>query len=115
MKKPVKKQVTAADANKRTKPKAAVSPKKAAAVSPKKVAVAKTVAKNVSPVKTAAKAAPKKKKKEEDDEEEMENGDDFLLPGQTKATPDESDPLRIFYESLYKQRPGSKMAEEYCL
>ncbi len=40
---------------------------------------------------------------------------DFDLPGQTKATPEENDPLRIFYESLYNQKPSSKMAEQYCL
>jgi hypothetical protein len=37
------------------------------------------------------------------------------MPGQIKATPEDNDPLRIFYESLYRQKPTSKMAETYCL
>lgn len=109
MKKPVKKQVSVADATKKTVKKVP-SPKKAP--SPKKGPAAKPAAAPAPAVK-AAKA--QKKKKEEEEEEEDGGEDDFLLPGQTKQTPDESDPLRIFYESLYRQRPGSKMAEDYCL
>ena len=37
------------------------------------------------------------------------------MPGQTKATPEENEPLRIFYESLNRQKPTSKMAEQFCL
>jgi hypothetical protein len=39
----------------------------------------------------------KKQEEEESDDEEQ----DFDMPGQTKATPEENDPLRIFYETLY--------------
>jgi len=37
------------------------------------------------------------------------------MPGQKKDTPGELDGGRIFYESLRKQNPKSKMAEEYLL
>jgi len=37
------------------------------------------------------------------------------MPGQKKDTPHELDGGRIFYESLRKQKPESKMAEEYML
>jgi len=35
--------------------------------------------------------------------------------GQTEDTPDELDPIRMFYESAYKENPNSKMAEEWML
>ncbi|KAK3023790.1 hypothetical protein RJ639_043406 [Escallonia herrerae] len=34
----------------------------------------------------------------------------YDLPGQKRDAPDERDPLRIFYETLYKQMPNSDMA-----
>ncbi|KAL0323192.1 UNVERIFIED_CONTAM: hypothetical protein Sangu_1938500 [Sesamum angustifolium] len=34
----------------------------------------------------------------------------FDLPGQKRDRPEERDPLRIFYETLYKQVPASEMA-----
>ncbi|GFQ02805.1 hypothetical protein PHJA_002424400 [Phtheirospermum japonicum] len=34
----------------------------------------------------------------------------FDLPGQKRDPPEERDPLRIFYETLYKQVPASEMA-----
>ncbi|KAI3989461.1 hypothetical protein MKX01_022736 [Papaver californicum] len=34
----------------------------------------------------------------------------YDLPGQKRDPPEERDPLRIFYESLYEQRPDSEMA-----
>ncbi|XP_075517061.1 uncharacterized protein LOC142551618 isoform X3 [Primulina tabacum] len=34
----------------------------------------------------------------------------FDLPGQKRDPPEERDPLRIFYETLYKQVPTSDMA-----
>jgi len=37
------------------------------------------------------------------------------MAGQIRESPDENDPLRIFYESLYNVRPSSTMAEKYCL
>jgi len=39
----------------------------------------------------------------------------YEMPGQKKDTPHELDGGRIFYESLRKQIPTSKMAEEYLL
>ncbi|XP_044472418.1 uncharacterized protein LOC123201037 isoform X2 [Mangifera indica] len=35
----------------------------------------------------------------------------FTLPGQKYDPPEEREPLRIFYESLSKQKPSSEMAE----
>jgi hypothetical protein len=52
---------------------------------------------------------------DEDADEDEGGADDYDMPGQTKATPEENEPLRIFYESLYRQKPTSKMAEQYCL
>jgi len=39
----------------------------------------------------------------------------YDMPGQKKDTPGELDGGRIFYESLRKQKPKSKMAEDYLL
>merc|ERR1719229_1178935 len=39
----------------------------------------------------------------------------YEMPGQKKDTPPELDGARIFYESLLKQNPDSKMAVEYLL
>ena len=35
--------------------------------------------------------------------------------GQKHETPDENDGSRIFYASLLRQKPTSKMALQYCL
>lgn len=37
------------------------------------------------------------------------------LPGQKHDTPEENDGTRIFYESLLKQKPDSKMAMKWCV
>ena len=37
------------------------------------------------------------------------------MPGQRFTTPEEGDSLRIFYESLRKQRPESKLAQRWIL
>ena len=37
------------------------------------------------------------------------------MPGQKFPTPKEGDSLRIFYETLHKQRPESKLAERWIL
>lgn len=38
------------------------------------------------------------------------------MPGQIRQTPEDNDPLRIFYESLYAAKgSASAMAERYCL
>ncbi|KAJ4967021.1 hypothetical protein NE237_018870 [Protea cynaroides] len=46
----------------------------------------------------------------EQEEEEEEEGEVYDLPGQKRHPPDERDPLRIFYETLYQRLPGSEMA-----
>ncbi|KAI3460402.1 hypothetical protein Pfo_017065 [Paulownia fortunei] len=71
------------------------------------------------------KGQKKKKKKKEEEAEKMKkkggktgNSKDvkkrekkvFDLPGQKRDPPEERDPLRIFYETLYKQVPASEMA-----
>uniref|UniRef100_A0A1D2AGN4 Uncharacterized protein n=1 Tax=Auxenochlorella protothecoides TaxID=3075 RepID=A0A1D2AGN4_AUXPR len=40
---------------------------------------------------------------------------EYGLPGQTRDTPDEADPLRKFYTSLLVQRPASDMARKWCV
>ncbi|KAK4751366.1 hypothetical protein SAY87_004848 [Trapa incisa] len=39
----------------------------------------------------------------------------YDLPGQKRDPPEERDPLRIFYESLYKQLPKSEMAQFWMM
>ena len=39
----------------------------------------------------------------------------YEMPGQTRDTPDETDPVRKFYESLSKQKPDSAMAKKWLL
>ncbi|KAK9917250.1 hypothetical protein WJX75_002354 [Coccomyxa subellipsoidea] len=39
----------------------------------------------------------------------------FDMPGQTRETPDEADPLRKFYTSLKEQRPDSAIAKKWLL
>ena len=53
------------------------------------------------PVKSSPAKAAKTRKLEEEEEDEG-GADDYDMPGQTKATPEENEPLRIFYESLYR-------------
>ncbi|KAK1362304.1 transcriptional regulator ATRX-like [Heracleum sosnowskyi] len=60
----------------------------------------------------------KRVKKEEEMEVKFENNGggkkrekkSFTLPGQKRDPPDERDPLRIFYQTLYEQVPTSEMA-----
>lgn len=40
---------------------------------------------------------------------------EFDMPGQTRDTPSEADPLHKFYTSLRQQRPDSEMAKKWCL
>ncbi|KAK2076270.1 hypothetical protein QBZ16_001202 [Prototheca wickerhamii] len=40
---------------------------------------------------------------------------EYALPGQTRDTPEEGDPLRKFYTSLLEQRPESEMARKWCV
>jgi hypothetical protein len=39
----------------------------------------------------------------------------YEMPGQTKETPDETDPIRKFYESLSTQKPDSAMAQKWLM
>ena len=38
----------------------------------------------------------------------------YDMPGQTRAKPDEEEPLAIFYTSLLQQRPDSELANKWC-
>lgn len=59
---------------------------------------------------------PKKKVVEDDEEDEMaDEFDGVLMPGQKHPTPADGDGTRIFYETLLKQKPSSKMAQKWCL
>ncbi|KAK9136468.1 hypothetical protein Syun_015798 [Stephania yunnanensis] len=51
-----------------------------------------------------------KKKEEESGVAKKREKKVFDLPGQKRDPPEERDPLRIFYESLYQQVPTSEMA-----
>ncbi|KAK9129517.1 hypothetical protein Sjap_010004 [Stephania japonica] len=39
----------------------------------------------------------------------------YEFPGQKRDPPEERDPLRIFYESLYEQLPGCEMAQFWMM
>lgn len=56
----------------------------------------------------------KKPEKEEEVKKKRERKV-YDLPGQKREQPDERDPLRIFYESLYKQIPTSDMAQIWLM
>jgi len=61
----------------------------------------------------------KKSKVKDEDEGEEENADSdeeaLVMPGQKVKTPPDGDASRIFYVTLYKQNPNSKIAEKYLL
>lgn len=57
----------------------------------------------------------KKKNKGQDDGKDKKNRKVYELPGQKHEPPEERDPLRIFYETLYEQRPTSEMAEFWMM
>lgn len=57
----------------------------------------------------------KKKNKEQDDVKDKKHRKVYELPGQKHDPPEERDPLRIFYESLYEQRPTSEIAEFWMM
>ncbi|KAH9759086.1 nucleolin [Citrus sinensis] len=71
--------------------------------------------------KADSKEVKKKKiKGEEKKSEAQQNGKKkerkvFDLPGQKREPPEERDPLRIFYETLYKQVPHSEMAQLWMM
>lgn len=57
----------------------------------------------------------KKKNKGQDDGKDKKHRKVYELPGQKHDPPEERDPLRIFYETLYEQRPTSEMAEFWMM
>lgn len=69
----------------------------------------------LSSSKTASSNSPSKKKKVSKDDVEKKEKKVYDLPGQKHDPPDERDPLRIFYESLYEQNPKSEMAEIWMM
>ncbi|XP_027092966.1 uncharacterized protein [Coffea arabica] len=73
------------------------------------------------PKKSSNKSSDKKRRKKEDETKKKEAKETeqtakkrekkvYDLPGQRREPPEERDPLRIFYETLYKQVPNSEMA-----
>jgi hypothetical protein len=89
-----KKKATAAKKTTATKKKATPAKKKPAAKKKKKTKKKKTAAKKKT------ESTPKK---------------EYDLIGQKRDSPDETDPLRKFYESLRKQNPSSVMAEVWLM
>lgn len=65
--------------------------------------------------KAEKKVAPKKVEKSEESDEETKQEDEDFLPGQKKSTPDDGEGTRVFYESMYEQKPGNKFAEKWLL
>eukprot|EP00249_Psilotum_nudum_P018500 c26838_g2_i2 orf=2-1024(-) len=55
------------------------------------------------------------KKKSVKEEGERKERKVYDLPGQKHDPPEERDPLRIFYETLYQQKAGSEMAEVWMM
>lgn len=39
----------------------------------------------------------------------------LVMPGQRYPAPDEGDGTRMFYESMYEQKPGNRFAEKWLL
>ncbi|CAN8304684.1 unnamed protein product [Cochlearia groenlandica] len=70
-----------------------------------------------SRIKPAVKKKEIEEKKTEKEEEVKKKREKkvYDLPGQKRDTPEERDPLRIFYESLYKQVPTSEMAQIWLM
>lgn len=61
---------------------------------------------------SSSKNTPKKSSKDDTEKKEKKV---YELPGQKHDPPDERDPLRIFYESLYQQNPKSEMAQVWMM
>ncbi|KAJ9186449.1 hypothetical protein P3X46_002021 [Hevea brasiliensis] len=71
-------------------------------------------------IKEEEKKKKKKKKKKKGSVVSEQNGKKrerkvYELPGQKRDPPGERDPLRIFYETLYKQLPNSEMAQIWMM
>ncbi|CAH2073028.1 unnamed protein product [Thlaspi arvense] len=87
-----------------TKPRSAVS-----TVTTKSEAKLKTAVNTVKSTATTSAAASLAKGKVKREKKV------YSLPGQKYDPPEEREPLRIFYESLSKQIPGSEMAEFWLM
>lgn len=95
-----------------------IAKKKAAKPAPRPATKASPKEPKPAAVKRKAPAAdkaqqPKAKKKATDKPEKEKKVYD--LPGQTRDTPEENDPLRKFYATLLEQRPDSGMARKWCV
>ena len=77
----------------------------------------KPAAKSKPEAKPVAKPSktPKTSKTDKDSDEETKEDDGDRMPGQRFATPDDGEGLKIFYETLYEQKPGNKFAEKWLL
>ena len=78
---------------------------------PKKAAV-NSSAKKAKEAKEAKKVVKKEQSASQPVKRERKTYD---MPGQTRDTPDENDPLRRFYESLHTEKPKSEMARKWCV
>jgi len=86
-------------------------------------AAVKTEAKPVTKLKKEVKESIEKKKASKSNgaaKKEQQNGKKrekkvYDMPGQTRETPEENDPIRKFYESLSTQKPASEMAQFWLL
>ena len=96
-------------------------PPKAAAKSqpaPSKSKDSKPAKKEAEEIKTnSAKPKNQKSKVAQDSVEDEKEGDEdkLWLPGQRHPTPDEGEGTRVFYETMYEQKPGNRFAEKWLL
>lgn len=88
----------------------------------KKSVKPKQKAKTTSGSKRSNNESNKKKKKgkleeenESDSDEEFDHLEAKVLPGQKYSTPPKGEPVRAFYESLFKTNPSSEMSIKYCV
>lgn len=87
-------------------------------VKKKKAAPKKKVTKKKTPAKkktTAKKGSAKKESKVKKGTTVKKEQPKFEKIGQRRPTPEDLDVLRMFYESLYKERPESPLAEKWMM
>ncbi|XP_004500939.1 uncharacterized protein [Cicer arietinum] len=81
----------------------------------------KPIAKKISSTKVVKEVKKKKKVKKEEEEVVTEQKKKkkekkvYDLPGQKRDPPEERDPLRVFYETLYEQIPTSEMSQIWLM
>lgn len=76
--------------------------------------LAKVKSENAKGLSRLGSAKQKIDKHEGDVVKEARVKKEFSMPGQTRETPPENDPLRKFYASLREQRPDSELARKWC-